>query len=73
MTELSLFKALDFCTSGCYQGGFDQIYYQSTRFGAIHQFTFLRLDQNLLSGNNWSMFRAFVSRMHGAGNSTASN
>ena len=59
-------NALNFCTNGCYQGGFDEIYTESTQYGNIHQFTFLRLFPALLQGNNWNMFTAFVARMHSA-------
>jgi len=59
-------NALDFCQNGCYQGGFDEIYTESTQYGPIHQFTFLRLADSLITGNNWNMFKAFVARMNSA-------
>eukprot|EP01116_Phalansterium_solitarium_P024592 TRINITY_DN9044_c0_g1_i1.p1 TRINITY_DN9044_c0_g1~~TRINITY_DN9044_c0_g1_i1.p1 ORF type:complete len:455 (+),score=146.01 TRINITY_DN9044_c0_g1_i1:130-1494(+) len=58
-------NALPIC-SPCYQGGFDEIYTESTQYGAIGQFTFLRLDSSLLQGSNWQMFTAFVAHRHAA-------
>jgi len=61
-------NALPLCDPNCYQGGFDQIYTQSTRFGPIESFTYLRMNDNLLNNqNNWYIFTRFVARMHAAG------
>jgi hypothetical protein len=57
-------NALDFCTNGCYQGAFDQIVRQSTQYGRIQRFTYLRMTDQLLSGSNWNMFTRFVATMH---------
>jgi len=57
-------NALDFCKYGCSRAPFDQIYNQATKYGPIFQFTFLRLAQSLLEGNNWNEFRSFVARMN---------
>jgi len=59
-------NALPICDPNCYQSGFDQVYSEATQYGAIARFTYLRLDSNLLSGNNWNMFTAFVRRMAAA-------
>jgi len=59
-------NALPICDPTCYQSGFDEIYTESTQYGAISRFTYLRLDTNLINENNWSMFTAFVSRMNSA-------
>eukprot|EP01119_Soliformovum_irregulare_P005454 TRINITY_DN17216_c0_g1_i1.p1 TRINITY_DN17216_c0_g1~~TRINITY_DN17216_c0_g1_i1.p1 ORF type:complete len:453 (-),score=103.49 TRINITY_DN17216_c0_g1_i1:49-1221(-) len=59
-------NALAVCyPGGCNQGGFDEIYKESTQYGAIDRFTFLRLTPDLL-GNNWNSFVAFVNRMNSA-------
>lgn len=57
-------NALPICQPNCYQGGFDEIYRESTQYGAIERFTYLRLDSNLLTPNNFNMFTSFVQKMH---------
>ena len=57
-------NALPLCDPNCYEGGFDQIVQSSSEYGRIERFTYLRLDQNLLDGNNWNIFTNFVNKMH---------
>jgi hypothetical protein len=62
-------NALELCNPQCYAGGFDQILKQSTQFGPILRFTYLRISDNLLSDqyNNWGIFTNFVRQMRNAG------
>lgn len=65
--EFSGENALPVCFwGGCNQAGFDQIYKQSTQFGNIARFTYLRYSDPLFDGNNWNTFSAFVDRMANA-------
>jgi len=57
-------NALDLCNPNCYQGGFNEVLKESTQYGNIHQFTYLRLKSEILSGNNWNIFTNFVNQMH---------
>lgn len=57
-------NAIEQCNPNCYQGGFDQIYYQSTRDYPIHAFTYLRMTRNLLdNADNWKIFSDFIGKM----------
>ena len=52
----------------CHLAAFNQIVYQSTRYGPIHRFSFLRISDNLLYNSvNWNMFTTFVAQMKAAG------
>eukprot|EP01105_Mastigella_eilhardi_P006762 TRINITY_DN18303_c0_g1_i1.p1 TRINITY_DN18303_c0_g1~~TRINITY_DN18303_c0_g1_i1.p1 ORF type:complete len:458 (-),score=123.58 TRINITY_DN18303_c0_g1_i1:94-1443(-) len=60
-------NGLDICNPTCYQSGFDEIYKESTQYGNINAFTYLRMTRNLLDNSaNWNMFTSFVKRMHSA-------
>lgn len=59
-------NALDLCVSACQESGFDEIYTESTQYGAIARFTYLRMTPSLLSNPNWQTFVSFVQRMHSA-------
>ena len=59
-------NALPICDPTCYQGGFNEILTEATQYGAISRFTYLRLDNYLLNGNNWNMFTNFVNSLHNA-------
>jgi len=57
-------NALPICNPNCYQGGFDEVYTESTQYGSIDRFTYLRLTDDLMNNqNNWNMFVSFVQRM----------
>jgi len=56
-------NALELCSGPCNQGGFNEIYAESTQYGLIQRFTYLRLSESLLSQNNWAIFTAFVQQM----------
>jgi beta-amylase len=62
-------NALELCNPQCYEGGFNQILKQSTQYGPILRFTYLRISDNLLSSqyNNWGIFTNFVQKMRNAG------
>jgi len=59
-------NALDLCVSACQESGFDEIYTESTQYGPIARFTYLRMTPSLMSNPNWQTFVAFVQRMHSA-------
>jgi hypothetical protein len=62
-------NAIDLCNPDCSASGFQQIVYSATAYGDINGFTYLRLNQGLLQGNNWNIFTNFVNQLHQAGNS----
>lgn len=57
-------NALPVCYNGCSDSGLNQIVLESSRYGPIHAFTYLRMDSQLLSYPSWPAFTNFVSRMH---------
>jgi len=58
-------NALELCSGGCDQGGFNQILKQSTQYRRIDGFTYLRISDSLLyNPSNWNIFTSFVNRMH---------
>jgi beta-amylase len=60
-------NALPLCSGQCYGPGFDEIYRESTLYGDIGAFTYLRINDNILdNGYNWHVFTGFVKRMHSA-------
>jgi len=60
-------NALPICTSnGCNQAAFDEVFKESTQYGSITKFTYLRLDSNLLEPRNWQTFTSFVAKMSSA-------
>ena len=60
-------NALELCNPDCSQNSFNQVYKQSTQYGKISRFTYLRLTRNLLDrDNNWKIFTDFVNRMANA-------
>eukprot|EP01100_Stratorugosa_tubuloviscum_P009619 TRINITY_DN402_c0_g3_i1.p1 TRINITY_DN402_c0_g3~~TRINITY_DN402_c0_g3_i1.p1 ORF type:complete len:454 (-),score=184.89 TRINITY_DN402_c0_g3_i1:155-1516(-) len=60
-------NALPLCTNSCNKDGFNEIIKESTQYGAISRFTYLRLDDNLIyNTNNWNTFTWFVQQMHNA-------
>ncbi|ELR16593.1 betaamylase [Acanthamoeba castellanii str. Neff] len=60
-------NALELCSGSCSQSGFQQIIKESTQYGAISGFTYLRLTNNLIyNQNNWNTFLNFVNAMHRA-------
>jgi len=60
-------NALELCNPNCYGGGFDEIVAESTQYGAIHQFTYLRMNPNMFSPqSNLNTFAYFVQRMNNA-------
>jgi len=60
-------NALELCNGNCYAPGFQQIVKESTQYGAINGFTYLRLTPDLLNNqNNWNTFTNFVDQMHRA-------
>ena len=60
-------NALELCVPSCSQNSFDQIYRQSTQYGKINRFTYLRLTRSLLDvDNNWRVFTNFVNKMANA-------
>mmetsp|Transcript_21021 Transcript_21021/g.29487 ORF Transcript_21021/g.29487 Transcript_21021/m.29487 type:complete len:458 (-) Transcript_21021:87-1460(-) len=63
-------NALDCCAPTCNQGAFNEIYTESTQYGTIHRFTYLRMTDALMDNpSNWNTFTSFVARMHSAGSS----
>eukprot|EP00727_Mastigamoeba_balamuthi_P006794 m51a1_g2735 putative beta-amylase (445) ;mRNA; f:898551-900192 len=57
-------NALELCNPNCWEGGFNQIYQVSTKYGRTASFTYLRMTRNLVDNdNNLNIFRNFVNNM----------
>lgn len=60
-------NAIEICNPNCYEPSFDQIYTQSTKYGKINRFTYLRFTRNLVDiDSNWNIFTNFVNKMANA-------
>jgi len=57
-------NALPICNGGCNQNSFNEIVTMSSKYGLINRFTYLRLNDDLISGNSWSQFQGFVQQMN---------
>eukprot|EP01105_Mastigella_eilhardi_P007034 TRINITY_DN18502_c0_g1_i1.p1 TRINITY_DN18502_c0_g1~~TRINITY_DN18502_c0_g1_i1.p1 ORF type:complete len:464 (-),score=105.22 TRINITY_DN18502_c0_g1_i1:743-2113(-) len=58
-------NALEQCGQDCNKAGFDEIIKESTQYGDIDGFTYLRLSRALLDNQaNWATFTNFVQQMH---------
>eukprot|EP01114_Cavostelium_apophysatum_P018912 TRINITY_DN5947_c0_g1_i1.p2 TRINITY_DN5947_c0_g1~~TRINITY_DN5947_c0_g1_i1.p2 ORF type:complete len:178 (+),score=43.91 TRINITY_DN5947_c0_g1_i1:1096-1629(+) len=57
-------NALPLCDPTCNTNGFNEILKESSQYGGIARFTYLRLDSNLIGNpSNWQVFTNFVQQM----------
>jgi hypothetical protein len=60
-------NALQICNPICDEDAFNEVYKESTQYGNINRFTYLRLDDDLLTyGNNKQIFSTFIQKMNNA-------
>lgn len=60
-------NALELCNPYCSENSFNQVYKQSTQYGKINRFTYLRFTRNLVDNDsNWKIFTNFVNKMANA-------